>query len=131
MPTHEQELALQVAQMLVRIDALKFELARAHERITELEHERDQWRSAHNGQKAQVAMLEADLGARVAALEAERDRWRDARADLQTHHNYHLAKMTERIRVLEDTLNEIYHRTDSTTQQMEIINEVLPQKVTE
>jgi len=62
MPTHEQELALQVAQMLVRIDALKFELARSQERIAELERERDQWRSAHNGQKAQVAMLEAAAG---------------------------------------------------------------------
>jgi uncharacterized protein YPO0396 len=35
-PTHEQELAVQLAQSLVRIDALKFELARAREQIAEL-----------------------------------------------------------------------------------------------
>ena len=35
MPTHEQELALQLAQMLVRIDALKFELAEARARIAQ------------------------------------------------------------------------------------------------
>jgi hypothetical protein len=32
-----------------------------------------------------------------------------------------------RIEVLEDALNEIFHRTDSTTAQMEIIQKVLPQ----
>lgn len=36
-----------------------------------------------------------------------------------------------RIAELEDALNEIYHYTDSTTGQMEIIDRVLPQKVEE
>lgn len=38
------------------------------------------------------------------------------------------ARFTGRITVLEEALNELYHRTDCTTWQMEIINKVLPQK---
>lgn len=37
------------------------------------------------------------------------------------------ARLNARILVLEDALNEIFHRTDSTTVQMEIIQKVLPQ----
>jgi hypothetical protein len=37
-------------------------------------------------------------------------------------------RLKARITVLEEALNELYHRTDCTTRQMEIINGVLPQK---
>jgi hypothetical protein len=38
------------------------------------------------------------------------------------------AVLSKRIQILEDALNEIYHWTDSTSGQMEIINRCLPQK---
>jgi hypothetical protein len=42
-------------------------------------------------------------------------------------HKAEQIRLKARIWVLEDALNEIFHRTDSTTTQMEIIQKVLPQ----
>jgi hypothetical protein len=43
-------------------------------------------------------------------------------------HKAEQMRLKARITVLEEALNELYHRTDCTTRQMEIINGVLPQK---
>jgi chromosome segregation ATPase len=70
MPTHEQELAIQLGQSLVRIDALKFELAEAHERLAIITADRDE------------LLSERDQAAeRIAALEAERDRLKEQLED--------------------------------------------------
>jgi len=64
----EHELAIQLGQSLVRIDALKFELSEATARIATLEAERDGWPF--------VSALK-----RIAVLERERDRLRKALED--------------------------------------------------
>ncbi len=46
--------------------------------------------------------------------------------ELATEHT--IESLLDRIETLESTLNELYHSTSCTTYQMELINEVCPQK---